>query len=678
MKIAIMTKIYSKDKGGAERYAVNLANALLKEGHEVHIFANRWDIPGPPVHSGKGIIFHHVPMGIGPRFLKLLSFHWRCQRQLKAEQFDIVHSLAQTYPADIYRMSDGLFLHWMSLRYPNPMIRFLHLLSRPVLIFNLVFEKRIIGSGVCRMLIANSDLCRQQAETYYGVSKDRIAVIYNGVDLNIFNPGVKIFRSEIRKAYKIGDKSPLLLFSAMNFSRKGLGELVRSLPLVRSSFPGIRLLVIGKGDPKPYQRIARLLGIEDLLVFAGPVKDPTPFYGAADLFVLPTHYDPFANVCLEAMACGLPVVTTRQNGASELIEEGVNGYSIEKAEQIADLAETITMSLSNHSRMGGKAAETAISYSQANHVQRVLEIYRSIASEKISVESLSSSPFVVINSAFLPLFRKNRLLFYDQIMSYSKGITLKRIKSRTITKLTLTDNGEREYLFYMKRHRSSRTLSLIIKMSSSFLFFWKNGTEGYKEWGNIVAFHRAGLPTMVPVAAGGKKSLLSEESFLVTSDLEGYESLERWVPSFLAALEEKDRFKVKRELIRKVALLTRRMHYAGFYHRDLYLTHLLLKEVPGGFDLKIIDLQRVLRYPWFKRRWKIKDLASLNYSSPKGIFTRGDRLLYFKYYQGVSDLGEADRHLLKIIQKKTGRIDKHTVRMYQKRGKRRRLGLLER
>lgn len=666
MKIALVIKNFTLKKGGVERYAVNLATALAKEGHEVHVFS------GDRGNSvGIGIQFHPISMRHGPNFLKSLRFHLNCQRKLQDNDYDVVHALTQTYPVDIYRMSDGLHCHRMSLLYPNYVYRILRYFLRPMLLLNIIFEKKIINDGGCQLLVANSNLSCQPLTSYYHFPSDRLVVIYNGVELDRFNPRAKTFRPEIRKTYNITENAPLLLFASMDFSRKGLGELIRSLPAVRDLYPSIRLMVIGKGNEKPYRILGRSLGVEEQLIFVGHVENMAPFYGAADLFVLPTHYDPFANVCLEAMACGLPVVTTRQNGATELIQEGVNGYSIEKAGQITDLAEKITLSLSNHSRMGEKAAETAVSFSQADHVQRVLEVYHRIASKKILTETTSNNPFMIQNQAFRSILKKNKLLSYEQIISYDAGIILKRIMARTITKLALKDGEGMVHTFYLKRHQSSRPISSIIKR-------WKSSSEGRREWANILAFHRAGVPTMVPVAAGERRSFLSEESFLLTLNLEGYEPLEQWTPTHLSLPENRERFMLKRELIRKTALLTRSMHDAGFYHRDFYLTHILLRQMREGIDLRIIDLQRVIRYPCLKRRWRVKDLASLSYSSPGEVFTGKDRLLYLKFYLGVIKFSEADRRLIKIIQRKTGRIDKHTVRMYQKREERKRLGLLER
>ena len=660
MKIALIIRTFSLHKGGAERYAIRLAEGLHEE-HEVHVFTSQWDDS-----AVAGLIFHRVPTGRGPAFLKLLRFHWGCRRQIRGEHFDVVHALAQTYPVDVYRMSDGLFRHWLSLQYPNRLQRLLRCLLRPVYFFNLAAEKKILKEGGARLLIANSDLCRRQAIDDYSVSPDRIDRVYNSVDLKTFHPGVKRFRSQIRKEYGIDPDAPLLLFSAMNFSRKGLAELIKSLAEVSASFPNVRVMILGKGDPRPYRKLARTLGVEERLIFTGPVKDPAPYYGAADLFVLPTHYDPFANVCLEAMASGLPVVTTRQNGASELIEEGVNGHTVESADQIDGLAEKIGLALLSHLNMGGKAAETARSFSQADHIQKVVESYKRVVSGKIPIETIPGSPPLAVNGTFISPLEKSNLLSYDNIMAYTAGILLKRIHARTIIKFTLTD-GHQEKEFYLKKHHPSFSFSSVLGRS-----------EGKGEWNNIVAFHQAGLPTMIPVAMGEKRSYILGESFLLTEAIVGYESLETWLPVNLALLPDKEKFHLKRELIKQVALLTRKMHHAGFYHRDFYLTHLLVKRLPQGFDLKIIDLQRGIRYPLLKKRWKIKDLASLNYSTSRLIVTERDRLRFYKWYRGTAKLGEEDRFLIKKIERKTKRIDQHTGKRYQERQERKRLGLLGR
>jgi UDP-glucose:(heptosyl)LPS alpha-1,3-glucosyltransferase len=672
MKIALIIKTFSLRKGGAERYAVRLAEALRREDHEVHIFADQWD---DSVESG--LIFHRVQAGRGPAFLKLLRFHRGCRRELQGAHFDVVHALAQAYPADVYRMSDGLFRHWLSLQYPNRLHRFLRCLLRPVYFFNLAAERKILKEGGGRWLIANSELCRRQAIDTYSVSPDRIERVYNSVDLKSFHPGVKKFRSQIRKEHGIDPDAPLLLFSAMNFSRKGLAELIQSLSVVSASFPDVRVMVIGKGDPGPYRKLARALRIEERLIFAGAVKEPAPYYGAADLFVLPTHYDPFANVCLEAMACGLPVVTTRENGAAELIQEGVNGFVVESAREIGSLSEAIRRALLHpKDEMGRSAAETAAGFSQADHLKKVAQVYERAAAGKIDLERRSRRPEMWVNRSFSSILKKNDLLSYEQIMKNDGGTLLKRIQIRTVAKLELSGKeGGRS--FYLKKHRYSLSPVSIVKRFFSSQFGIAS-SDAAQEWNRILGFHQIGLPTMMPVAVGVGGSPFREESFLMTEGLEGYEPLETWIPLTFRVNPSKEQVQMKRALIREIALLTRRMHLAGFYHRDYYLTHLLVKRISDRFDLKVIDLQRVIRAPWLRRRWQTKDLAALSYSSPSLTITRCDRLRFYKAYQNISKLGEADLSLIRQVERKTALIGRHTVKMYQKREKRKRLGLLER
>ncbi len=665
MKIALIIRDFSLSKGGVERYAVHLAEGLLKEGHEVHVFCNSWDSVAPePLH------FHRVPIGYGPNFFKFLLFHFTCQRQLRRQKMDLVYALTQTYPADIYRMCDGLYRQRISSLYPTTSKRFFRYISRPIYLLNILWEKKIIGGAGCQFLIANSNVGAEPIQAFYAFPPERIAVIYNGVDLNTFHPGVKSLRSKIRKTYGIDEDAPLLLFSSMDFARKGLAELIHSLASVRKIFPNIRLLVVGKGNAKPYVTLAKEQGVEDVLRFAGHVSNSPAYYGAADLFVLPTHYDPFANVCLEAMACGIPVITTRRNGASELIQDGVNGYTIAAPGEAGALTRAIQLALTDRSdqNLGEKAAETARNFSHAAHIRSVLAVCERISQEKVQTEVLCRAPFLLINRAFRSIFDGNQILSYDAITRYGKGTGLRRGKART-TLFRLADGAE-EKAFYIKRHLRSSFSGIFKRVCSFFLFGLNERSESRREWNRILSFRRAGLPTMVPVAMGEKGPFFRGESFLITEALRDYEPLDEWIPAHYLSLSPENQTRLKADLIRAVALLARRMHDAGFYHRDFYFTHLFLKKTPDGIDLRMIDLQRVLKDPWFKRRWMVKDLAALNYASPGGVLTARDRLFFYKCYGGVSRLSWGDKRLVRTIQKKTERIAEHTEKMRRRREKR--------
>ena len=154
--------------------------------------------------------------------------------------------------------------------------------------------------------------------------------MYPGVDVSRFHAGGRAQRrAAARRNLGIAEDEIVFLFVANNFRRKGLDLVLRALRRVDLRQARARLLVVGAGRRWLFGPLALLLGVSDWVTFAGASQEVEKFYGAADVFVLPTRYDPFAAVCLEAMACGLPVITTMMNGAAELIETGRSGFVLD-------------------------------------------------------------------------------------------------------------------------------------------------------------------------------------------------------------------------------------------------------------------------------------------------------------------------------------------------------------
>ncbi|GAJ05049.1 unnamed protein product, partial [marine sediment metagenome] len=129
-----------------------------------------------------------------------------------------------------------------------------------------------------------------------------------------------LFREEIREEFNIGNDEFLILFVGSGYRRKGLRYLIEAISLLKEEKP-LKVLVVAKGKKRPYLRLARRLGREDKIIFTGGRKDLRKFYAASDLFVLPTVYEPFGNVCLETLASGLPIIVSRAGGAAEIITE---------------------------------------------------------------------------------------------------------------------------------------------------------------------------------------------------------------------------------------------------------------------------------------------------------------------------------------------------------------------
>lgn len=313
MKIAIIRREVSYTKGGAERYAANLCRELCDLGHQVWVLA---EILGPDVHCD----IKHVPIQVVHRSSsqRNLSFHRNAQAALAGINPDQTIALSRTYPSDAFRVSDPLHCFWMGIRYPGKIRRFVERLNpRHRTILSL--EEAILNPHNTRTIITNSELSKRLIGQFYPeYPQNRIRVIYNGVDHEQFSADTSLRARETLQ----------LLFVGQDFKRKGLAVVLSGLAGALESGCDCTLHVVGRGNAGPYCEQAKRLGVSDRVHFSGPTKTIQEVYRQADLLVFPSLYDPFANVVLESLACGTPVITTTTNGSSEIIDEGKNGYVI--------------------------------------------------------------------------------------------------------------------------------------------------------------------------------------------------------------------------------------------------------------------------------------------------------------------------------------------------------------
>lgn len=313
MKIAIIRSEISYTKGGAERYAANLCRELCNQGHQVWVLA---EIFAKDIHPD----LVHIPITVNriSSSQRTNSFNKNAQNALQNLKVDAVIALSRSYPSDAFRVSDPLHRFWMTIRYPSKIHRFIQSLN-PRHRAILKMERSILDPRNTRMIITNSQLSKTLIAQHYHYPAERIHVIYNGVDHSQFTAN-----TSLRSNTEIN-----LLFVGQDFKRKGLAPVIDALAMVRNAGHQCTLRVIGRDNPAPYQAQAAKLGLAEHITFEGPTRAIQDAYRAADLFIFPSLYDPFANVVLEALACGLPVVTTTTNGSSEIICEGKTGYVIE-------------------------------------------------------------------------------------------------------------------------------------------------------------------------------------------------------------------------------------------------------------------------------------------------------------------------------------------------------------
>lgn len=245
-------------------------------------------------------------------------------------------------------------------------------------------EKLIFGRNSSKLRIVVSERMKRDFIRHYGSAAEDILVIPNGVDCQRFTPHNKVlYRDSIRKKHGISSEDVMLLFVGGDWERKGLPYLIEAVSLI--SRQDVKLLVVGRGDASFYEGRARNKGINERMVFVGHSASIWEYYGAADILILPTLYEPFGLVITEAMASGLPVITSRAAGAADLITDGIDGFLMDDPTDATDLAAKINLLLSDaklRSDIGKKARLTAERASWDEIAKRTLEVYNTLINSK--------------------------------------------------------------------------------------------------------------------------------------------------------------------------------------------------------------------------------------------------------------------------------------------------------
>jgi UDP-glucose:(heptosyl)LPS alpha-1,3-glucosyltransferase len=328
--------------GGAETTLGYLVRGLTAAGHVVTVYGTDRE-SGAQAALGSGPRYVRVPVW-GGKTLRVLTFAFNSRRLLNQVRGQVVFSLERVFAPQVYRAGDGCHREWLTRRTPylSPLARAAQRLS-PFHRVMLVMERRLFTSPGLRRVIANSRQVRDEVIRHYNVEPARLRVIYNGLDRGRFHPLQPGPRTELRRRLGVPDEAEIVLFVGSGFERKGLTYLLRAFSNVRDKRG--QLWVVGKGHISPYQGLTQRLGLADRVKFWGPAPETAPFYQAATALALPTLYDPCSNVVLEALACGLPVITTATNGAAEFLIPGENGAIIPQPNDITRLSESLALFL---------------------------------------------------------------------------------------------------------------------------------------------------------------------------------------------------------------------------------------------------------------------------------------------------------------------------------------------
>ncbi|HZJ69898.1 MAG TPA: glycosyltransferase family 4 protein, partial [Planctomycetota bacterium] len=335
MKIALVHQRHAA-VGGTERFLNALAAHLAERGHEVVIVCRRHEAaPHPRVRFER---LHGFALGTSWR---LWRFARDVERHLAGTHYDLVLGLGKTARQDVIRAGGGCHQTYVELAHrwvKQPWERGLGL-GRLKNRLAIALERRAYSPGAYRRVIAISEMVKRDLVARHGVPERSIRVIHNGVDLRRFHPSRRAGEgTALRASLGWDPEHVVLLFLGRGFGRKGLDRLLEAFAQIAGERPQARLLVVGRDRGQPaYERQAARLGLGERVRFLGERGDPEACYAAADLYVLPARYDAFAFSVLEALATGLPVVTTDRTGASELLDESV-GTVISAEGDAAELA----------------------------------------------------------------------------------------------------------------------------------------------------------------------------------------------------------------------------------------------------------------------------------------------------------------------------------------------------
>ncbi len=312
MKLVFL-KSHIQKKGGLEKYTKRLMEGFCAKGHDVTLLTTDWQEPAemPP--------YKVVSFGNKSSFSlwQLIKFDKACKGYIEKEKPDIVFGMERNFCLQThYRAGNGCHAAYLDRRKKQEGIaKSVSFALNPLHRLILAMEKKTFESPDLKRLFVNSHLVEREILTYYpGVDPEKIVVVHNGVEWH-----------ELAKPFEEGFNLPRpwnyqFLFVGNEYERKGLNELLDALSHLKDE--PWELTVIGKErKPKPFIDKAKWLGLDTKVHFLGQQPDVRPYYSKSDCLVIPSRYDPFANVTVEALAMGLHVISSNQNGGHEVLHE---------------------------------------------------------------------------------------------------------------------------------------------------------------------------------------------------------------------------------------------------------------------------------------------------------------------------------------------------------------------
>ncbi len=348
------------------------ARYLLEAGHRVTAYAS--EIRGESGDFPVKRIGTLAPTRTG----RLFAFALAAPAAARRDGNDLVLSFARTVGADVLRSGGSAHASYVAAaRRWRGRISAAVMPLLPYHQAQMIIERMAFRSPRLKLAIAVSNLVRDDLLARFGLDAGRVVTLYNGVDLERFHPaGTDARRCRLRADLGIPANIPVVLFVGNGFGRKGLRFLIEAMARLDSH---ARLVVIGADRAeRAYRDLARRLNLAPRVHFVGTRGDVENFFEAADAFAMPSLFEPFGNVVMEAMASGLPALTSAQSGVAELMPAAMERYVVPNPRDVADMSVRLHEMVEAGEELRSTCRETAEQYSWDRHGDNLLGILRSL------------------------------------------------------------------------------------------------------------------------------------------------------------------------------------------------------------------------------------------------------------------------------------------------------------
>lgn len=592
--------------GGLQRDMFKATEIAVNRGHSVDIYTMSWEGDFP-----RGANVNIIPIRGFTNHGRASSFCSKLKNIFNNTAYDRIVGFNKIPEVDIYFTGENCF----SQHIKDKSISIMRYFPRYFVFSRL--EKKIYEEKSKTKILLISPKEKEVYQKFYNTPDEKFYFLFPGIERRSFsNEEALKIRKQTRDFYGISEEKIWLLFVASAYALKGLDRILNSIAALDKAFSEkIILTVVGQDKSARYQEFLSEHKVKTRVDFLGASNVIYELMSSADLLVHPAKLELAGKVLLEAIINHLPVLTTSVCGCACYIEESHGG---------AVLSEPFTQ-ITFQAMLEDMLQPTVLKQYKENLFEYQINegVYQSHQNLVDCVENLnshSSRDFFVDEFLMqhIPLNKKDCI---KTILSL-EGKVYRQVKSRKTISVTISGKN-----YFIKMHRGIGWKEIF----KNILTF-KSATLGAKqEYKAIIEMKKAGIlvPQVCAYATDGVNPA-KINSFILTKQIEYQYDLENFCRSWP---NQPPSFLLKRQLIRRVAEIARKMHAAGMNHRDFYLCHFLLEaKNERDFDLHLIDLHRVQIRKKLPLRWRIKDLSGLYFSAMDIGLTRQDKCYFLTQY----------------------------------------------